>query len=165
MSFASLWRVRPAKGKIQTARRSFVPRLLALEDRTLPSTFTVLNLNDSGAGSLRQAVLLSNFNPGADTINFAPGLTGTIPLTSGQLTIFGSLAVNGPGADTITVSGSNASRVFAVDGPVNVAISGLTLAAGNFNMVRLGLAVDPKRTGAKTPRIHSVRLVPVKPDN
>src|SRR2546421_5161814 len=130
MSIASLWRVRAAKAKAQTARRSFVPRLMPLEDRTLPSTFTVLNLNDSGAGSLRQAVLLSNLSPGADTINFAAGLTGTIALTSGQLNILGSLAVNGPGADKITVSGSNASRVFAVAGPINVTISGLTVAQG-----------------------------------
>ncbi len=34
-------------------RPSFVPRLLDLEERALPSTFTVLNLSDSGAGSLR----------------------------------------------------------------------------------------------------------------
>jgi hypothetical protein len=33
-----------------------VPRLEALEDRALPSTFTVRNLLDSGAGSLRAAV-------------------------------------------------------------------------------------------------------------
>ena len=35
------------------------PRLSVehLEDRTVPSTFTVGNLVDSGAGSLRQAVL------------------------------------------------------------------------------------------------------------
>ena len=34
-------------------RRNCLPQLLALEDRTLFSTFTVLNLNDSGPGSLR----------------------------------------------------------------------------------------------------------------
>jgi hypothetical protein len=38
------------------ARRAFVPSLLALEGRTVPSTFTVTNLLDSGAGSLRAAV-------------------------------------------------------------------------------------------------------------
>ncbi len=35
-----------------TARRSFVARLETFEDRTLLSTFTVANLNDSGTGSL-----------------------------------------------------------------------------------------------------------------
>ena len=53
------------------ARRSFVPRLDVLEDRTVPSTFTVTNLADGGPGSLRQAVLDANGNPGADVIQFA----------------------------------------------------------------------------------------------
>jgi hypothetical protein len=57
----------------------------ALEDRTLPSTFTVLNLADSGAGSLRQAVLDADAAPGQNDIVFAAGLSGTITLTSGEL--------------------------------------------------------------------------------
>jgi hypothetical protein len=68
----------------RSARRSqrrFLPRLEAMEDRSLPSTFTVLNLADSGEGSLRQAVLDANALPGADTIAFADGLQGTISLT------------------------------------------------------------------------------------
>src|SRR5258708_1818083 len=71
-------------GKNQRSAR-FTPRLEALEDRALPSTFTVLNVADSGAGSLRQAILDANANAGADTINFAGQLHGTIGLTSGQL--------------------------------------------------------------------------------
>ena len=43
-----------------------------LEDRTVPSTFTVHNLADSGAGSLRTAIADANTNPGADLIRFAP---------------------------------------------------------------------------------------------
>ena len=50
----------------------------ALEDRTVPSTFTVLNLADSGPAPLRQAILDANANPGADVIDFADGLDGTI---------------------------------------------------------------------------------------
>ena len=83
-----------------------------LEDRTLPSTFTVLNLNDSGPGSLRAEVAAANANLGADTIAFANGLSGTIRLTSGELLITDSVAINGPGADQLSVSGNNASRVF-----------------------------------------------------
>lgn len=33
-------------------------------------TFTVTNANDSGAGSLRQAMNDANANPGVDTIRF-----------------------------------------------------------------------------------------------
>src|SRR5262249_22653231 len=56
-----------------------------LEDRSLLSAFTVLNLLDNGAGSLQAAVAAANANPGADTIDIAT--TGTITLTSGQLDI------------------------------------------------------------------------------
>src|SRR5688500_12688814 len=64
-----------------------------LEDRTVPSTFTVLNLVDSGAGSLRQAVHAANIAPGADAIAFGPGLHGTLTLTSGELTVSDDLTV------------------------------------------------------------------------
>src|SRR5438094_6829098 len=73
-------------------------RLEGLEDRMVPSAFTVLNTNDSGAGSLRQAVLDANANVGVDTIvfgdgsgtggtNFLDATPDTIVLTGGQLTL------------------------------------------------------------------------------
>ncbi len=48
------------------------------------NTYTVTNTSDSGAGSLRQAILDANGNPGADTIAFAiPGAgVHTIMLTT-----------------------------------------------------------------------------------
>src|SRR5262249_53058929 len=49
------------------------PFLERLEDRTVPSTFTVTNTLDSGAGSLRQAILDANDSSnvgGPDTIAF-----------------------------------------------------------------------------------------------
>jgi len=47
-------------------RHDFALRLEFLDDRTVPSTFTVDNLADSGPGSLRQAILDANALPGAD---------------------------------------------------------------------------------------------------
>lgn len=41
-----------------------------LEERVLLSTYTVINTDDSGTGSLRQAILNANANPGVDTIDF-----------------------------------------------------------------------------------------------
>ncbi len=102
-----------------------------LEDRTVPSTFTVLNLNDSGAGSLRQAVLDANATAGADLINFAPGLKGTIALTNGELNVTDDLTIDGSGAAKLTISGNNASRVFNISGAAtDVVIDGLTIADG-----------------------------------
>jgi len=43
------------------------------------ATFVVNNTNDSGAGSLRQAILDANANPGADDITF--DIAGTAPFT------------------------------------------------------------------------------------
>ncbi|HVS39628.1 MAG TPA: hypothetical protein VMS17_28990 [Gemmataceae bacterium] len=82
-------------------------RLKALEDRLRPSTFTVTNLADSGPGSLRAAITAANAHPGADAIDFAHGLHGTIGLTSGQLSITDNLSIAGPGENKLTVSGSN----------------------------------------------------------
>jgi hypothetical protein len=101
-----------------------------LERRTLFSTFTVLNLADGGEGSLRQAVLDANASPGADTIDFAPGLTGTIALTSGQLTITDGVTIDGPGADLLAVSGNHQSRVLRISGGVTVSIADLSITKG-----------------------------------
>ena len=113
-------------------RRSLIAPLAieALEQRRLLSTVTVLNLADSGPGSLRQAVLDANANPGADAIGFADGLSGSIVLTGGQLSIAGDLHIDGPGAELLTVSGNDASRIFRINNGVSVSIEGLTIAHG-----------------------------------
>ena len=91
-------------------RLDFTPRLEALEDRTVPSTFLVENLADSGPGSLRQAVLDANALAGADLIGFAPAASGgTIALTGGELSVTGDLSIVGPGAQRLTISGNHAS--------------------------------------------------------
>ncbi len=131
---ASLRRLKPGSRHPQSkARRKlsprgpFVPRLHLLEDRTLPSTFMVRNLLDSGVGSLRQAVLDANANGGADLIAFAPELLGTIGLTSGQLSSTDPVTIDGPGAGRLTVSGNDASRIFAIGSGVTVTIDDLTI--------------------------------------
>jgi urease beta subunit len=103
--------------------------LEVLEDRWLLSTFTVLNLLDSGPDSLRAAVAAANANPGADTIDFAT--TGTIALTTGQLNITDGLTINGPGVNALTVSGNHVSRVFGLVGTPTVSIADLTVANGS----------------------------------
>jgi len=64
----------------------------------LLNTYPVTNANDSGAGSLRQAITDANANPGADTITFGIGAGGSVqtisvssvlPDITGQVTIDG----------------------------------------------------------------------------
>jgi hypothetical protein len=84
----------------------------------------VTNLNDSGPGSLRDAI-----NAGG-TVNFQTGLTGTIKLSS-TLSINQQVDILGPGAGVITVSGQSASEDFYIGVNVNAAISDLTIADGS----------------------------------
>jgi len=74
---------------------------------------TVTSLGDSGAGTLRQAILDAS-SSGGDTINFA--VSGVITLTSGELAIAKNLTISGPGANVLTVRrapGANNTGVFA----------------------------------------------------
>jgi ELWxxDGT repeat protein len=97
----------------------------------VPSTLTVLNNRDSGAGSLRDAI--TNAKSG-DTVVFDPSLNGqTITLTSGELAFSKGLDIEGPGASLLAISGNNASRVFDISQnqtPVTVTIAGLTIENG-----------------------------------
>src|SRR5216683_2087216 len=109
-------------------RPRFVPRLEELECRTLPSTLTVVNNHDSGAGSLRAEIAAAD---NGDTIRFDHNLQGqTITLTSGELVIDKSLDIQGLGANQLTVSGNDASRVFRIDSGITVDIDDLTITHG-----------------------------------
>jgi Right handed beta helix region/RTX calcium-binding nonapeptide repeat (4 copies) len=99
------------------------------------ATFNVTNLLDSGAGSLRQAILNANATTGADSITFASGLAGSIVLTSGEILISNSVTIAGLGTNTLQINGNNSDRLFNIDNgststDINVTISGLTLTNG-----------------------------------
>jgi hypothetical protein len=87
----------------------------------LAETVTVTNTNDSGPGSLRQALTRAN---DGDTINFA--VTGAITLTSGGLPINKNITISGPGADQLSIDGNQAILVFGVFFGKAATISGLT---------------------------------------
>jgi predicted outer membrane repeat protein len=101
-------------------------------------TLTVATLGDPGPSlqlSLRQAVSMSNSN---DTIDFAPGLKGTITLLQGEIVVAHALKITGPGPDVISVDAAAKSRIFHVDNaasltPFDVAVSGLTLTGGSVS--------------------------------
>ena len=92
----------------------------------LPANIIVVtNTNDSGPGSLRDALATAN---DGDMID-ATGVSGTILLTSGELQINHNVTINGPGAGNLAVNGNATSRVFE-NFASNVTISGLTISNG-----------------------------------
>jgi hypothetical protein len=98
--------------------------LIALS--TQAATITVINGNDSGPGSLRQA--LADANDG-DTINFDASLN-YISLYYNQLVVDKSVTISGPGAANLWVIGSGNNRVFYIGVGKTVTISALRMVNG-----------------------------------
>ena len=85
------------------------------------TVFTVTNINDSGLGSLRQAILDSNANSGADTIAFdipGTGATAIAPL-SDLPPIFESVSIDG-----YSQTGSSANTLTDGDNAVSHPVEG-----------------------------------------
>jgi hypothetical protein len=155
MFFSSWLRNRSSnpRAKRTTAARPkqtrFRPLLEALEDRWVPSTLTVTNTLDSGAGSLRAEIAAAQ---NGDSIVFASSLNGqTITLTSGELLITKSLSITGPGEAELTISGNHASRVFelGLSGKLKphqvqpqVSLSDMTISNGDGQIGGTGGAIN-----------------------
>src|SRR6478672_7925026 len=103
----------------------------ALATSAHANIITVANTNDSGPGSLRQA--LADANDG-DTIDFDPSLKGqTISLTSAELVINRSITISGRGPNLLAVSRAQnapAFRIFDLMPGRSVMIQGLTISNG-----------------------------------
>jgi hypothetical protein len=140
------------RGKSRQPRHRCVPRLEWLEDRLAPAILMVNSVADSGAGTLRDAILSSVNHTGGgtgnDTIRFSATLDGgTISLS----TSINDATVAGPSAFligksdtlvidgetgltqgiTITRSGTTPFRIFDVDATSNLTLEGLTLSGGD----------------------------------
>ena len=90
------------------------------------ANFTVNSLADSGAGTLRDA--LDNLVADGDTINF--NVTGTITLTTGELTIANDITLTGPGSANLSIDAAGNSRVMTVQNGLDVTISDITITGG-----------------------------------
>ncbi len=106
----------------------------------------------NGNCTLREAIIAANTNlpvdlcmpggPGMDTITFDPSVSGTIVLTSTLPSISHDLAINGPGAGLLTISGNNSYRVMFVSFMVTLNLSNVTIADGNSGGGGGGIFVD-----------------------
>jgi len=127
-----------------------------LESRALLATFSVTNLANTGAGSLRAAIQAANDSPGPDAIAF--DLAGTIalrsplPAVTGPVTIDGSTAPGFVTAPVVTVNfagraglrfaaGSEGSTLSAL-ALVRASGAGVTLDASNITIVGSYLGVQ-----------------------
>ncbi|HWN93741.1 MAG TPA: LamG-like jellyroll fold domain-containing protein [Methylomirabilota bacterium] len=105
--------------------------LSAVVTQTVAS-FIVTVATDSGAGSLRQALVDAAAHPGADTVTFAAGFTGPINLES-EIVIddAGGVTVDAINIATgVTVSGQDEHRVFHIKPGTVAAFMRLTIANG-----------------------------------
>ncbi len=93
--------------------------------RGAPATYTVTNTDNSGAGSLRQAIIDSNNNAGIDTINFSIG--------SGLQTIspLSLLAITDPAIlDGTSQAGFTGTPLIELDGTNAGSVPGIWITAG-----------------------------------
>ena len=104
------------------------------------ATDTVTNCNDSGTGSLRQAV--ANASAG-DTINFAVDCPASAPISLNSEIVFTqNITIDGPGSGSLVVDG-NTTTAFYVNGKT-ITVSGITIENSNsafYNDMNSG-AVD-----------------------
>jgi hypothetical protein len=96
-----------------------------LENRVLMSTVVVTNNNnDSGSGSLRDAIATA---VDGDTIDLT-AVTGTISFGS-EIDITHGITITGPEANVLSLDGGNATQLFVVDTSQPVSVSGLKFAS------------------------------------
>jgi len=97
------------------------------------ATLVVSNLNDSGAGSLRAAIVAANAAVGPDTITFS--VSGTINLASDIPAITNNVTIDATSAPTSTPGGP---PVVGIDCDGN---AGLVFAAGSAGSQLLGVSI------------------------
>ena len=113
------------------------------------ATFIVSNANDSGAGSLRQAILDANSTSGADTIDIQSGAitpSTLLPTITEQVTFDNALTINGEldlGMCQVTFGGATVVQGLAGGGSASVTTS-LTM-GGSANSTFGGRSSAPGR--------------------
>lgn len=107
------------------------------------ATYTVTKTADTNDGacdaadcSLREAIAAANASADNDNIVFAALFSGapqiiTLSGTDLQINNNGTLAITGPGARLLTVSGNNQSRIFTNNVDATTTISGMRMTGGN----------------------------------
>jgi RTX calcium-binding nonapeptide repeat (4 copies) len=93
----------------------------------------VTNLNDSGSGSLREALDAANLDSDLDRLVFASKLSGTINLGAPLPVVFYPADIVGPGARKVSIDAGSYRHFIVNSSADGTVISGLTLTGGNSN--------------------------------
>lgn len=114
------------------------------------NTYEVINVNNTGAGSFRQAITDANANAGPDSINFNIAGTGpfSIVLASALPNISGPIIINGttqPGfvsgtqATYVKVGSAYTGTIFSAINVTGITIKGLDI---SYQSVRSGAGIS-----------------------
>ena len=109
--------------------RAVIPVTTALVTSGITLGQLVSNVNDSGAGSLRQAIASA---AAGQTIAFALPIPSTIAVVaaSGPYVLNKTLQIYGPGQNLLTITGNDAVELFTVRTNTHAAIAGVSLTHG-----------------------------------
>ncbi|MCW5623605.1 MAG: DUF4347 domain-containing protein, partial [Burkholderiales bacterium] len=144
-SLGGNWLLEVRSGSIETANALDAAGETAWQG--VLAAYTVTNTNDSGAGSLRQAILDANASAGLDTISFAIAGSSvhTITLASALPSITDAVTIDGytqSGASVNTAAvGSNAALRIVLDGTGTPGGIGLNFASGASGSTVSGLSI------------------------
>lgn len=122
-------RLRPLAACLASAL--LAPALLVAAPAAAPrGALVVQNCDDSGPGSLRDTVAAA---VDGDVLDLSGLACGDIVLGSGAIVIgaaVANLAIEGPGADALAISGNDANRLFEQQGTGTLSLSGIALGHG-----------------------------------
>ena len=150
----------------------FSPRAERLEGRALLATFPVTTLLDGGAGSLRDAIVQANTNPGADDITFSVAgtinLRSALPVIVDPVTIAGGTAPGFVSSPVVTVNFAGRSGLRFAAGSddsslqslslIRAAGAGVTIDASDVTLTGNFVGVLPDGTTAAGNRGEGVRV-------
>jgi hypothetical protein len=151
------------RGKLRArllATASLGAMLTGLGQASTAANFIVANTNDTGAGSLRDAITNSNSAGGGNTISVQPGVTGQVTLGSNLPTVTASTAIDfssglgtsirlfGSGGIAFNAAGVSLSAFLAHNYTGTTALQGgsLSVVGAGYNATNSPLTMAPGTT-------------------
>lgn len=130
----------------------------------IAANYMVTTSQDTGAGSLRQAMLTAMASPEADTITFAPSANGAITLASplpDLLSSGGDLTITGNGAASTLIDGAGQHRPFKAEwqDDLHFTLRSLTLRNGYADQLQGGAIYIVGGTSTSLLTIDAVEFV------